>query len=459
MNYDGGSFRDPDGRVFLQGGHVLRGLSPRGAAEWRAVSKARFFQRAVEEGKVVRSEERKGEAPWELTLVHERIPFVSYPYEWGFTMLQDAALLTLDIQLAALGEGFTLKDGSAYNVQFHGTRPVFIDIGSFERLKPGSVWAGYRQFCEQFLYPLMLRSYRGLPFSPWLRGRLEGIPAADAAHLLGWRGALKPGVFPHVILQSRLQKGHETDDADLRGEIKEAGFGPELLAAGLRRLRKLTASLRWEPEVSAWSGYGCGEHYGAADLRRKDGFLREALGTKARSLAWDLGANRGDYSRVLGETAQTVVALDADAATHERLSRDLRGGALKDRILPLCVDLADPSPSQGWAGTERRRLEDRGRPEFVLALAVLHHLRLGAGVPTAALVDWLAGLGAEAVVEFVAKDDPTARRLLARKDDRYADWTEAEFQALAARRFQVLRREALCEGHRVLFHLRPRHAA
>ena len=459
MIYDGGSFRDPDSRVFLQGGHVLRGLSARGAAEWRAVSKAKFFQKAVDEGRVVRSQERKGEGPWEMTLLHERVPFVSYPYEWGFTMLQDAALLTLDIQLAALAEGFTLKDGSAYNVQFHGTRPVFIDVGSFERLRPGSVWAGYRQFCEHFLYPLMLRSYRGLPFAPWLRGRLEGIGAADAARLLGWRGALKPGVFPHVILQSRLQKGHEADEADLRGEIAQAGFNPELLAAGLRRLRKLTASLRWEPEVTAWSGYGCGEHYSAADLRRKDGFLRESLGTRARSLAWDLGANRGDYSRLLAETAQTVVSLDSDAPTHERLSRDLRSGPLKDRVLPLCVDLADPSPAQGWAGAERRRLEDRGRPDFLVALAVLHHLRLSAGVPTAALADWLAGIAPEAVVEFVAKEDPTARRLLTRKDDRYHDWTEAEFQSALSHRFQVVRREALSGGLRVLLHLRARHAA
>ncbi|MBI5595444.1 MAG: methyltransferase [Elusimicrobia bacterium] len=459
MNYDGGSFRDPDSRVFLQGGHVLRGLSAQGAGEWRAVSKAKFFRKAVDEGRIVRSEERKGEAPWELILVHERVPFVSYPYEWGFAMLQDAALLTLDLQLAALAEGFTLKDGSAYNVQFHGTRPIFIDVGSFERLKPGSVWAGYRQFCEQFLYPLMLRSYRGLPFGPWLRGRLEGIGAADASRLLGWRGALKPGVFPHVILQARLQKGHAADDADLRGEIKEAGFGAELLAAGLQRLRKLVSDLRWDPEVSAWSGYGCGEHYSAADLRRKDGFLREALGARARSLAWDLGANRGDYSRVLAETCHTVVALDADAATHEGLFRELRSGPMKERVLPLAVDLADPSPGQGWLGKERRRLEERGRPDFVLAFALLHHLRLSAGVPAAELADWLAGLGADAVVEFVAKEDPAARRLLARKDDRYADWTEASFQALFSSRFQVIKREALSGGLRVLFQLRPRRAA
>ncbi len=457
MSYEGGSFRDPDGRVFLRDGMVLRGLSKHGAAQWRAASKTRFLAEAMAQGRVVRTVEQAGEGPWEVVLRHERVPFVSYPYEWGFGMLQDAALLTLDLQLAALAEGFTLKDGSAYNVQFHGARPVFIDLGSFERLEAGGVWAGYRQFCEQFLYPLMLRAYRGLPHAPWLRGRLEGVPASDAARLLGWRGALKPGVFSHVILQDRLQARH-AEDAGLREEIRQAGFSAELLAAGLRRLRRLTAALDWAPPASAWSEYGRGGHYSAADAAAKEAFVREAAGTRAHALAWDLGTNSGGYARILAETADTVVALDADASIHERLHRALRDGPGDGRILPLCVDLADPSPDCGWRGAERRRLEARGTPGLTLALALVHHLRLGAGIPLADIVDWLGSLGGELVVEFVAKDDPLARRLLARKDDRYEDYTSEHFEKLLAPRFTTSRREPLAGGRRALYHLRPRAA-
>lgn len=455
MTFDGGSFRDPDGRVFLRDGRVLRGLTARGAEEWRAVSAAPFFKAAVAACRVVRSDERPGEPPWALVLEHDRVPSVSYPYEWGFAMLQDAALLTLDLELAALESGFTLKDGTPYNVQFVGTKPLFIDVGSFERLKPGHVWAGYRQFCEQFLYPLMLRAYRGAPHAPWLRGRLDGLPAADAKRLLGLRAALKPGVFTHVHLQSRLQEGHEADSSDLRAELAEAGAGPELVAASLRSLREVTAGLGWEPPASAWSAYGRGGHYSAADLDKKDAFVREAAALKPRRLAWDLGANQGHYARALAQTAGTVLALDADAAAHEHLYRALKVEA-PGRILALNYDLADPSPDQGWAGAERARLERRAKPDFVLALAVLHHLRLGAGVPTAELAAWLAALGAEAVVEFVAKDDPAAKRLLARKDDRYEDWTRAAFEAALAPRFETLSRAELSGGGRVLYHLRPR---
>lgn len=454
MSFDGGSFRDPDGRVFRRDGRVLRGLTARGAAEWKAVSAAPFYKAAVEARRLVRSEERPAEAPWALVLEHEAVPAVSYPYEWGFAMLRDAALLTLDLQLEALLGGFTLKDGTPYNVQFVGTRPTFIDVGSFERLGPGAVWAGYRQFCEQFLYPLLLRAHRGMPHAPWLRGRLEGVRAAEAAGLLGLRSLLKPGVFAHVLLQARLQAGHASDAADLRGELAAAGAGPELVVAGLRKLRGVVAGLAWDPPSSPWSEYGRGEHYSAADLSAKEEFVRTAAAARPRRMAWDLGANRGDYARLLADHAAAVLAVDGDASAHEGLYRSLKAGG-QGRILPLYMDLADPSPDQGWGGSERLSLGRRAAPDFVLALAVLHHLRLSAGVPTSELAAWLASLGAEAAVEFASKDDPAVRRLLVRKDDRYDDWTPAAFEAALAPRFETLRRAELCGGLRVLYHLRP----
>lgn len=454
MNYDGGSFRDPDGRVFVRDGRVLRGLSARGADDWRAVSAAPFFKDALADGLVIGTEERPAEGPWALVLEHERLKSVTYPYEWGFAMLREAAVLTLELQLAALADGFTLKDGTPYNVQFRGTRPVFIDCGSFEPLRPGAVWAGYRQFCQQFLYPLMLRAYRGLPHAPWLRGQLEGIAASEAAALLGWGRAFKPGVLTHVFLQSRIQSAHADDAADLRAELAAAGSDTGVVAASVLRLRGVLDALSWEPPASAWSDYGRGAHYSQADLKAKESFVREAVSGRPRRLAWDVGANRGDYSRMLAASADAVLALDADAAAHEGLFRELGGS--EGVVTPLCWDLADPSPGLGWRGLERPPLESRAKPDFVLALAVLHHLRLSSGVPTSELAEWLSSLGAEAVVEFVAKEDVAAKRLLARKDDRYADWTRAAFEAALAPRFTVVRSADLAEGRRVLYHLRPR---
>src|SRR5205809_3934748 len=177
------SFRDPEARVvYSASGEVLRELSPRGREEWKALERTRFFRRALEDGRIVATEELEPGL-----LRHERLPFVSYPYEWPFEMLRDAALLQLSLLDEALDEGFVLKDGSPYNVQWRGSRPVFVDVGSFERLRQGEPWAGYRQFCALFLYPLLLQAWKGVPFNPWLRGSLEGIEPAALRGLLSFR--------------------------------------------------------------------------------------------------------------------------------------------------------------------------------------------------------------------------------------------------------------------------------
>ena len=183
-HFEPGSFRDRTSRVFYQDGAVLRGLNAHAAQEWEVLQTKSFFQQFMAEGKIVRTEQieptdaspdaGQGDEPWAVILTHQAIPFISYPYEWPFSMLQAAALLTLDLQAAALQADMTLKDATPFNVQWSGSQPVFIDIPSFERLQPGEPWVGYRQFCQLFLYPLLLQAYKDIPFQPWLRGNLEG---------------------------------------------------------------------------------------------------------------------------------------------------------------------------------------------------------------------------------------------------------------------------------------------
>src|SRR3954468_6173147 len=232
---DAGSFRDPDSRVFYADGAVLRALSDRGLEDWRALAGTRFFAEALEQGRIVATEE--AEVTDDLPLLrtdrpagvlrHERIPFVSYPYEWTFGMLRDAALLQLDLILAALDEDMTLKDATPYNVQFRGARPVFVDIGSFEPLREGEPWIGSRQFCELFLYPLMLAAWKDVPFAPWLRGSLEGIRPSQMRNLMGLRDRFRRGTFTNVFLHARLERSYANrgrTGGDVRQELKKAGF-------------------------------------------------------------------------------------------------------------------------------------------------------------------------------------------------------------------------------------------
>ncbi len=459
-----GSFRDDDSRVFSAGDEILRSLSPVALADYEVLAASRFFAAAQESGTIVRTELATGvvpppdcEPPAGLAAVlrHERIPFVSWPFEWPFSMLKDAALLTLELLDDALDEGLILKDGTPYNVQWRGVEPVFIDVGSFERLREGEPWFGYRQFCMQFLYPLMLESYRGVAYRPLLRGRLDGIEPEQMRRLLRLRDRFRRGVLTNVVLHARLERGHSQRSASAaRGELKRAGFKPELIKANVGRLKRLVRKLDWSPGGSEWSEYRETSGYEEGELRAKEEFVASAVAAAAPKLVWDLGCNDGRFSRIAAAAGAYVVAVDGDELAVDRLYRELRGEGA-ERILPLALDLVDSSPDMGWRGSERPRLEQRERPDLVLALALVHHLVISANVPLAAVVDWLAELGAALVVEFPAREDPMVARLLDRKREHaHPDYGLEQFEALLERRFSIGRRER--HGTRVLFEARPR---
>ena len=454
-----GSFRDPDGRIFYgEGRRVLRALSRDGATAWQDLADSDLLRRLTDQGRVVGTRiagdvgaEALGCA---VVLEHDRVPFVSYPFEWTFGMLRDAAVLHLEVVLEALSAGMTTKDGTAYNVQWRGTSPLFIDVCSFTR-SSGGPWQGYRQFCQTFLNPLLLQAYRAVDFHPWLRGRLEGMPTSQVRRLLAGRDLWRKGVLTHVVLHEVLQR-RNADGAQAAGAaLADAGFDLDVARAVVTRLLRLVEGLRWRPRSSTWSGYPQDRPYSAGDLHHKANFVREAARVSAPGLVWDLGCNDGAFARVAAAHAEYVVAMDADHATVERLYGSLRRDGVSN-ILPLVTDVTDPAPGIGWRGRERRTLQDRGSPDMVLCLALVHHLAITANIPLDEILSWLASLGGRVVVEFVERDDPMVQRLLANKAIEHADYSGTTFEALLARRFTVARRVQLPSGTRTLYEAVPK---
>jgi hypothetical protein len=472
--FEAGSYRDREGRVFYGGsGEVFRALSARALDEWKAVAATRFFQQALADGKVVRTinaddagqqlelcAEADGapEGGWAGVLQHERVPFVTYPYEWPFGMLQDAALLQLDLLQAALAEDFTLKDGTSYNVQWIGAQPTFIDVVSFERLIPGQPWAGYRQFCQTAFFPLLIQAYRRIDYHALLRGKLEGITPAECASLFSWQNVFRPGILKHVWLHARLQRNSALRDSNLLNDLRRAGFDKSIIAENVAGLEKIIRRLRWTP-ASEWSDYAVQNSYSTSAAQRKAEFVKAAAGAAPVGLAWDLGCNIGEYSRIIADQAHCVVAMDADHPTVERLYQKLKaenGSPIARKIVPLVANLADPSPSLGWRGAERKSLSQRGRPDFILCLALVHHLVIGAGIPMRELLEWLAGLNSRLVIEFVDRDDPMVVNMLCNRRDKCADYDPGLFHRWLNEMFDVVRSERLDSGTRTLYDARPR---
>ena len=457
--FEPGSFRDPESRVFYAGADVYRALSADGLSDFEAVQASGL----LDDGRVVSTERVEDVTALKDLLVHEpaavlrheRIPFVSYPYEWTFSMLKDAALLQLDLLLEALDHDLVLKDSTPYNVQFKGARPVFVDVGSFERLREGEPWVGYRQFCMLYLYPLLLQSAKGVPFRPWLRGAIDGITPPQMRDLMSFRDRFRRGVFTNVFLHARLEARYADRPDQVKQEVKRV-FKKELFVANVRKMRKLVERLQWDPPQGVWTAYGERNTYTDDDARRKDDFVREVAGSHDWGLVWDIGANNGRYSRIAAEGARTVLAVDADEGPVELLYRDLRAEG-DEQILTLTMNLADPSPGLGWRGLERRALAERGKPDLVLALALIHHVAISANVPVREFIDWLASLGSALVIEFPTREDPMVKKLLApKREGLHPDYELSFFERCLAEAFEVERSERLESGTRVLYHARPK---
>ncbi|HEY7584460.1 MAG TPA: methyltransferase [Acidimicrobiia bacterium] len=443
--FDSGSFRDPASRVRWQGGRVERVLTPQGLADWKALSESGLLE--AEQKRLISTESAVDDA----LLRHERIPIWTYPYEWCFGMLKAAALLQLELIEAALDRGLTLKDATPYNIQFRGVEPVFVDIGSFRPYEQGEPWLGYGQFCRLFLYPLMVQAHAGIPYRPLLRGSLDGIdPDMAQAMLRGNR--LKSGVLLDVVMQARAQR--KTAGRDVRQELSEAGFRPEMIKANLARLHRIVSGLNWVPAGSTWSSYGDCAHVGTQRERKAD-FVRRIAAQKQRAITWDLGANDGYFSRLTAPHSDWVVAADADELVIDRLFQSL-GGSEATNVLPIVFDLSDPSPGLGWRGRERKRLDERSRPDLVLLLAVVHHLVVSGNLPLTEVIDWLRSLSSEVIFEWVPPTDPMARQLALNKraGEIHLDYDETTLRQAINDRFGIASESAL-EG-RILFHLIPR---
>jgi hypothetical protein len=456
---DPASFRDPAGFVFRRDGVLYRQIQPAAAADWEALRSSGLLTRLVADGLLVDHEEvsiDEAATPDAVAVIRPRlVDFISYPYEWSFSQLKDAALLTLEIQSRALDAGIRLKDASAYNVQIDGGRPILIDSLSFEVAPATEPWPGYRQFCEHFLAPLALIAHRDARAGLMLRDFIDGIPLDLAAGLLPGRTRLNLGLASHLHVhagaQRRAASAAPATDGDRAPTRRVSETGQRAL---LDSLRRTVEGLRWKPSVH-WSEYATTTSYTEAATASKAQLVREMLAGIGGDSVWDLGANTGVYSALAVEAGYRVIAWDFDAGSVEAHWLRVRG-ADGPPILPLIGDLSNPSPSIGWALEERASFLDRANADALLALALVHHLAIGNNVPLPAVAELFARIAPHAIVEFVPKEDPMTRRLLAARRDIFDGYSIDGFRAAFGEPFEIVREAPIADSPRTLFLLRRR---
>jgi ribosomal protein L11 methylase PrmA len=438
-----GSFRDPGGRVFRAGERVFRAVMDAAAENYSRASQSGVLRKLADQGKLVDFSDVTDQAPAlgldkaSVLLSHPCIPFISYPYEWSFSLHKAAALAHLDLHLDLLEQGFTLSDATAYNVQFDGTRPIFIDHLSIRPYAEGEIWTGHRQFCMQFLNPLLMWSVLDLQPNHWFRGSLEGIAPEDLAKLIPLRKRLNWTILTHVIAQAAMQTRSvktTTGSAKYRdARLPRAGF-----EGMLRGLRTAIAKLEVPSHKTVWGDYAGNTSYAAPEAQSKHAFVKEMVAAVNPQLLYDLGCNSGDYSKsALEAGAGKVVGFDFD---HGALEIAYRRAQLENlNLLPVWLDAANPSPAQGWGQAERMGLSGRAKPDALLALAFIHHIAIGRNVPLDMAIDWLVSLAPAGVIEFPHKEDPMVQVLLSQRPDIFPEYDNETFASLLSQRARIVK--------------------
>ncbi|MBI1342287.1 MAG: SAM-dependent methyltransferase [Terrimonas sp.] len=444
------SYKDPAGFVFESAGIFYRQVNRTYQETYQQLMQSGLYKILVQKELLIPHTEKEenltgDEKAW-LILQPAQIPLISYPVEWCFDALKEAALLTLQVMELALEKGMILKDATAFNIQFIRGRAQLIDTLSFECYAEQKPWIAYRQFCESFLFPLLLGNYSGLHFQALLQGYPEGIPVDVAARLLPLKSRFRPAVWMHVYLQNRVHRA-ATANARYAGS-----FSKTKLLNLVQHLATTIQSLEQKGSTN-WSNYYTetilGEHY----LQEKSKIVNNFLHQSKKGQLLDIGANDGHFSLLAAKMGFQVIAVDSDPVCINHLYQKAKRDHC-DNLLPLCLDITNPTPASGFQNRERRSFLQRVQPDLVMALALLHHLCIVKNLSFTQLASFFAGLAPELIIEFVPKEDEKTRQLLTRKEDIFPDYTQEQFESAFLQFFSIPEKQKIPGTERIIYRMK-----
>jgi len=448
------SFRDPSGFVFRRDGQIYRQVNLEYKETLNHLITSGLYDGLIRDNLLISHRDVGRE--YTLTenaytvIQPETLPFVSYPYEWCFSQLKDAALLTLEIQLRAIDAGMSLKDSSAYNIQFVAGKPLLIDTLSFEMYEEGHPWVAYRQFCQHFLAPLALMSYRDIRLHQLLRIYIDGVPLDLASNLLPGRTHFKLGLLSHIHLHAKAQ----TRYADRSVSTEQRKMSRLSLLGLLDSLKQTVQRLSWEPKGTEWHNYYSITNYSESALRHKAQLVEEMMASldPTPALVWDLGANTGVFSQIAARQGAMTISFDIDPAAVEKNYREIQAKG-EARILPLVLDLTNPSPGIGWEHCERASLMERGPADVALALALIHHLAISNNLPFEKIAGFFRQICHTLIIEFVPKNDAQVQKLLASREDIFVDYDQITFEREFRNFFDIERQAPIQDTGRTLYRM------
>ncbi len=444
--------KDPSGFIFTRDNDVYRQVNSIYKLEYRQLMESGLYEELVSKKMLIPHEEirtvRDAISPSYKIIKPVQIPFISYPFEWPYSGLKDAALLTLQVQKTALKYGMSLKDADARNIQFLSGMPIFIDTLSFEKYLPGSPWIPYKQICEHFLGPLALASRTDIRLSNLLRIYPNGIPLDLVSSLLPLKTWLNPYLLTHLHL-------HSASIARIPNSIKKSGIRHQTLPqraliALIENLEHAVNKLKPAVKKGQWFTYYQHTNYTPAALRHKTKLIQQHLSRIKPRIVWDMGANTGIFSEIASKYSKLTVSFDSDYSVSEYFYRNLKTSG-NHKILPLCLDLLNPTPKLGFGLAEMYSLIDRGPADVVLVLALVHHLAIMSNVPFERLAEFFSRISKWLIIEFVPKSDSQLKKMLLGRNDIFFGYSEKNFEKVFANYYSIESRIKIQESGRSIY--------
>ena len=440
------SFRDPHSHVVI-GESITRLFDAEAGVQALEFLKTEAYRKMVRRGDLHEPVTTRTEEDGTVIFEHSPIANWNYPWEWTWSMLRDAALVHLDLLLICANHGWTMSDATSFNVVFNQGRPVFIDHGSFVPRDDSDPWWAYTDFCEHFLYPLLVTAYTDVRLAPQLRGGFGRVTLNDAYAILKTRKH-KKGVLKYVLLPYFAANKSDLSVDQVSDSTSE--MTTEIFTKILDGLRSLIETLDPPGGVSTWSEYNSRSHYKGTALDEKGTFVDKIVAATSPKTVLDMGANDGHFSSIAAQHAGVVIAADGDPLVVDHLYVSKPPA----NILTLVQDATNPSPAMGWRSQERTGFFDRIQPDLVLALAVFHHVVFTGNVPLNQLGLWMSEINSDFLVEFVHREDEKVQHLLSRKTDpnSFAYSTERFIESTAPY-FDLAEKQTLSSGTRSMLHL------
>ncbi len=451
-----GSFRDPAGKIFYINGRIFRRLSKTGEKRFVFLHKEKIIDESIKKDYLIQTKILGNDEKSKLNLnvndcilEHKKVPYISYPYEWSFSQLKTAAIFHLDFNLFLLDLGATLIDASAFNIQFIGNKPIFIDTLSIEKYSDGEPWKGHKQFCENFLNPLILKSKKGIKFNNWFKGNLEGIDTDDLDKLLGIFDKFSYNIFIHIYLLNKLDQKFKSNKS-LKPIEKKKFIPKKNLILIIKQLKKFISNLRDFKSVSTWDNYSKNNSYTEIEESKKKQVVEEFVKKNSFNLIADLGCNDGEYSELsLKNGCKNLIGFDFDINTIDKAYE--RSLTKNLNFLPLYFDASNPSGNIGWNEKERKSFKNRANFDAILALAFEHHLAIAKNIPLNQVIEWMVSLAPTGLIEFVPKNDLTVIKMLELKGDIFPDYTIQNFENELNIKTKILSKSQVSESGRVIY--------